>query len=342
VEVAAPIARVVAAQAGFTGSLGRMGHGMQRSFLLAILQVLVSGGDGRGPTLLLACEEPELYQHPPQIRHLASVLRDLAKGNAQVVVTTHSPLLVTGREFECVRLARREPTGPTGIRHTTFTGVSDAVAAATGKQPIGDPGRLAKLHESLNPGLSEMFFAERLVLVEGPEDRAYVLCALELLGRWQDARRLGIHIVPTEGKSAMIQPRAVAAAMRIPTFTMFDGDGHRFRPENPDLERMHRRDNLALLALSGHKTELPNPLVTVWQPNCLMWRTEIGKEVQSSIDGAAYETVKQAALAEFGHDVADLGKDTLFIARLLQGLADKRTFPPVLERLCTAILDYLK
>ncbi len=53
------------------------------------------------PNLVLAIEEPELYQHPSRQRHLASVLLNLAEGalpgvakNTQVIYTTHSPLFV--------------------------------------------------------------------------------------------------------------------------------------------------------------------------------------------------------------------------------------------------------
>jgi len=48
-----------------------MGHGLQRSYLLALLQELAGSEAPNAPTLILGCEEPELYQHPPQARHLA-------------------------------------------------------------------------------------------------------------------------------------------------------------------------------------------------------------------------------------------------------------------------------
>lgn len=340
VEVADPVARVVAGQGGFTGNLARMGHGMQRSFLLAILQILATSGDANAPTLLLACEEPELYQHPPQIRHLASVLRKLAKGNAQVVLSTHSPLFVTGREFESVRLVKRGAGGDSRALEATVAAVSAALASATGGKPVGAPGLLVKLQESLHPGLSEMFFCERLVLVEGAEDRAYLLAAMELLGLWEEFRRRGIHIVPTDSKSSMLRPRAIAQQLGIPTFTLFDGD--RDEPEKDNRRAKHAADNQTLMNLCGHSAPLIHPWRTTKHPDCWMWGLEIGEEVRASTDATTFDKVKQEALASFGHDVSKIQKDSIYIFELLGRLDAAGKFPPVLEELCKAILAHLK
>jgi putative ATP-dependent endonuclease of OLD family len=64
VKVDQPLAGVIAGESGYEGSLVRFGHGFQRSYLLALLQELASGDNKTAPTLILGCEEPELYQHP--------------------------------------------------------------------------------------------------------------------------------------------------------------------------------------------------------------------------------------------------------------------------------------
>ena len=112
-----PKATIKAQEINFKGSLSNFGHGLQRSFLLAILQELAlieiepeegdspdqSSSHHDRPTLIFACEEPELYQHPPQARHLNNVLRDLSKSESQVLLTTHSPYFVSGEAFEEIR-----------------------------------------------------------------------------------------------------------------------------------------------------------------------------------------------------------------------------------------------
>jgi putative ATP-dependent endonuclease of OLD family len=108
-----PLAAIIAGDGDFEGELARFGHGLQRSYLLALLHELAATDDTNAPRLILGCEEPELDQHPPQARHFASVLQKLSKNNAQIIVSTHSPLFVTGETFEDVRMVRKGPVSKT-------------------------------------------------------------------------------------------------------------------------------------------------------------------------------------------------------------------------------------
>ena len=173
VRVEEPWAHILAGEGEFEGELARFGHGLQRSYLLALLQELAGADTAGDPTLILACEEPELYQHPPQARHLAAVLHRLIRGNSQVIVSTHNPLFVSGEGFEDVRIVRKEVgSSASSVSHMSFAQIAQAVAAATGEQPRKLTGALAKVHQALQPTINEMFFTRRLVLVEGVEDVA--------------------------------------------------------------------------------------------------------------------------------------------------------------------------
>ena len=215
VRVDEPLAHIVAGEGDFEGELARFGHGLQRSYLLALLQELAGTDDIGGPTLILACEEPELYQHPPQARHLGAVLHTLSQGNAQVVVSTHSPLFVSGEGFEGVRLIRKNETKEfSTVSSISYEELATAVSAATGQALAKPEGALAKIHQALQPALNEMFFTGRLILVEGLEDAAYLTAYTNLLGRSEDYRRVGCHIVPANGKSQLIHPLIIAQAFR--------------------------------------------------------------------------------------------------------------------------------
>ena len=181
VRVEEPLAHILAGEGEFEGELARFGHGLQRSYLLALLQELAGADDVAGPTLILACEEPELYQHPPQARHLAATLNTLSQGNAQVIVSTHDPRFVSGQGFEDVRMIRKD-TGQrrSQVSHISFNAISQSVAAATGERPIKPEGTLATIHQALQPSLNEMFFTRQLILVEGLEDIAYLWSYLHL------------------------------------------------------------------------------------------------------------------------------------------------------------------
>jgi putative ATP-dependent endonuclease of the OLD family len=90
-----------------TNTIGRFGHGTQRNYLMALLIVAASYDFADRQTIIVACEEPELYQHPPQARMLANALFSLGANQAQVIVTTHNPHFVTARCFENIRIVRR-------------------------------------------------------------------------------------------------------------------------------------------------------------------------------------------------------------------------------------------
>ncbi|HML29391.1 MAG TPA: AAA family ATPase, partial [Hyphomicrobium sp.] len=225
VRVEEPLARIIAGEGNFEGDLARFGHGLQRSYLLALLHELASSDDANAPRLILGCEEPELYQHPPQARHLASVLTKLSEANSQIIASTHSSLFVSGEGFEDVRMVRKEPEKKcSNIHYMTYENVSQAVAAANGEKPWKPEGALAKIHQALQPSLSEMFFASRLILVEGLEDIAYLTTYLHLLGLWDDYRRTGCHLIACNGKSEILQSLVIAKGLGIPTKIIFDSD----------------------------------------------------------------------------------------------------------------------
>jgi putative ATP-dependent endonuclease of OLD family len=115
-----PATTVHVTEERFETDIGRKGHGLQRAFILAVLQFVaerraeraaegaheaaqegeeVGGQETERPRVhvVLAIEEPELYQHPIQARRLARVLRQLgspdgqANARFQLVYSTHSP-----------------------------------------------------------------------------------------------------------------------------------------------------------------------------------------------------------------------------------------------------------
>lgn len=336
VRVEEPFARIIAGEGDFEGELARFGHGLQRSYLLALLHELASSDDTSAPRLILGCEEPELYQHPPQARHLAAVLQKLSKGNSQVIVSTHSPLFVSGEGFEDVRMVRKDPSNKrSNVMHMAYTDIAQAISAATGEVPTKPSGVLAKINQALQPSLNEMFFATRLVLVEGLEDVAYIAAYLNLLGKWDEYRRIGCHVVPANGKRELLQPLVIAKHMRIPTFIVFDSDSDE---QNHDRRLQHEKDNKALLALVGKAGENPMPTTDLWGTGFVMWHSNIGVVVREEIGAADWQAYQAEADRQYGH-AGNLRKNTLHIGGSLAQAwaAGKRS--PSLESLCREILN---
>jgi putative ATP-dependent endonuclease of OLD family len=340
VRIDEPLAEIVAGEGDFQGQLARFGHGLQRSYLLALLQELAGSDDAAAPTLILACEEPELHQHPPQARHLADVLYALSKRNSQIILSTHSPHFVSGQRFEDIRLIRKEPsTNQARVSHVSLEEIGQSLAAVKGGAIPPANATMAKIHQALHPGINEMFFSKVIVLVEGGEDVAYTSTYLALLGLWDEFRRLGCHFVAAGSKSHMIQPLAIAKKLQIPSFVIFDSDGH--RADRNGSRAMHAADNTAILKLCGVSNPHPFPSQTLWENGTVMWPSEIDRVVAEDLGVKDCQAIRESVRSHYGR-VGGLNKNALFISDVLTAAwkAGKRS--PVLEKLSTSIMAFAR
>lgn len=342
IKVEEPYAKVLAGEGDFQGELARFGHGFQRSYLLALLQELAIAGASDGPVLILGCEEPELYQHPPQARHLASVLQDLASANSQVLVSTHSPLFVGGESFEGVRLVRRNlMTKASSLRRPDLAAIGAEEARCLGGKPDAPPATLSRIYQLLQPQLAEMFFTQRLVLVEGIEDCAYINSWLSLTDRLHDFRRRGVHIVAVGGKSELLRPAIIAVHMEVPLFLVFDADGDKI--DKDEHRRCHERDNRALLRLLGSDENAVFPQKPVWGQNFAMWPHDLSScvdsELRESLGDDGYREARDKAHARCGN-AGGLKKHTVLVGAKLAFAHAAGGSSRTLDRLCDAILRF--
>lgn len=335
ITIQQPVAGIKTGEGDFIGSLARMGHGLQRSYLLALLQELANSDAPNAPTLILGCEEPELYQHPPQARHLADVFVDLAEGNNQIIVTTHSPLFVHGDGFEDIRLARKiNNAAGSKVRNVEFHKLCDRIRVARGEDPNERiTGLIAKIHQALQPNIAEMFFARTPILVEGLEDVAYITTYLYLCGQWSDFRRLGCHLVPVGGKSYLIQPLAISVELGLPVFVIFDAD------RNTNRNNEHERDNRAIQNLLGLNYE-PFPQDHVFANNHTIWSTSMTEVVKGDF-GENYQRITDAIRLNYDNEPS-LHKNDLFIAEWLTAAYNEGLRSPNLSTLCNSILQFAR
>ena len=186
--------------------------------------------------MVLAIEEPELYQHPSRQRFLASTLSKLAQGSisgvatsTQVVYTTHSPLFVGLDRFPQIRVLRKAPSEDGKANVTRLKkGDMDAVAGELWKASGSQGARytadtlLPRLRAIMTPWMNEGFFADTVVLVEGEDDRAAILGVAGQLG--YDFDSLGIAVVPCSGKNNIDRPLLIFRQLDIPVYVVWDGD----------------------------------------------------------------------------------------------------------------------
>lgn len=335
VKVDEPWAQIQLGERGFEGELVRFGHGMQRSFMLTLLQELASSSGQSAPTLILAIEEPEIYQHPPQARYLAEVLHDLANDNSQIIVCSHSPLFIPGDDFEAVRLVRDSgnPSCST-VSQLSYSDLATTLHGA-GQKLLKEQGMMAKLYPSLNPGINEMFFCRVLILVEGIEDVAYLSSYISLLGLMSTFRKCGCHIVPVGGKSEIIKPVAISKQLDIPVFVIIDADTDTVKPEHIT---KHKNDNKAILTLLGHSAENEWPTSDVWKADFVMWKTNLTNLVASEV-GTSWQSYVDAAAAHYGQP-GGLKKNPLSISFALSEAWGKGDKSSSLQKLAKDVVDF--
>jgi putative ATP-dependent endonuclease of OLD family len=335
VQVVEPSAGVFTGEGDFTGKLTRMGHGLQRSYLLALLTELAGLETENSPTLILACEEPELYQHPPQARRLSDVFQKLSEANTQVLVTTHSPYFVSGKEFSDVQLVRKSATKDSVVTHLSSAELNTYLTPHTHhrERPTAD-GMRAKISQSLQPHLNEMFFCRHPVFVEGLEDIAFITAALHLYGHWDEFHALGCHLVPANGKNHLIHPVAIANKMNIPYFLVFDCDSDCREQDRPK----HEPDNKTLLSLVGASIGDGFPVAGVIQANCRAWPNEMGKSIQADFEKVDLCNYMQKARQVCG-GARSLTKNSMFITEWLTNAHDDGKMSATLENLCMAIIE---
>lgn len=84
-------------------SIAERGTGFQSAMVLGILRYVASRSDQTAGKVVFVIEEPEAFLHPQTQRAMAKILRDISS-DAQLLVTTHSPVLVDS--FSVRRIVR--------------------------------------------------------------------------------------------------------------------------------------------------------------------------------------------------------------------------------------------
>jgi hypothetical protein len=192
--------------------VGEFGHGTQRSTQIALIQLLASrnhSGTSVRPMLLI--DEPELYLHPQAVLRVREALRSLSNDGYQVVFTTHTPQLV-GREGYRWAGVVTKTKGKTWVRPSLDQALRDV---------LEEVHHRATVFQFRNE--AEFLFSDRVVVVEGPDDRRCIEELYEVVrGRPHGYNRIGI--VELTGTGEAGKTLQVLDALRVPYFAVLDLD----------------------------------------------------------------------------------------------------------------------
>lgn len=351
---------------GMEGDIAFKGHGLQRAYVMSVLHFLAEIQTGiiklkedeasvLKPGLILAIEEPELYQHPSQARFLAKTFIEMTqsyegKSPVQICCTSHSPYFVEVQTFNNIKVVRKilhqtseedkEKTKlKTILKATTLDKVAEKLTFAHDPlTPYVGSALKARLITLLNPYINEAFFSDFVVIVEGEEDRAILLGALPFFDEARFLEEKGVSIVPVNGKTNVDKLKAILDLLSIPNYVIFDRDGEECKNDTGNM-----KTNIAIQKLIGVDNPQPSPSqiiagdYAIFEPD---FRRAIRKEIGESL----WDDYRNEIGVELGYDKpSKADKNPIAIKLLFEKLkANNINIPTSLKKCLECIVTKVK
>lgn len=197
-------------------NLGRKGTGVRAGVIVAMLHYLA---ENSRRSLVCAVEEPESFLHPAAQETLREDLEKLSsRPDINLLVTTHSPFLVSRRPDSQVVAIAKDPSGTTYLDKV-------AVGAESKSRLLGNLFRDPGIPDLLERAGEIPSTARGVLLVEGWTDQQYLLAAVEASDR-QDLLE-DLHIVVGGGTTRLIA-QVILVRERVkprPIVVLLDNDG---------------------------------------------------------------------------------------------------------------------
>lgn len=194
---------------GTRTDIKRKGHGLQRALIFALIKAWAksikeqkaesskSNDDSSGDPTRKASdssyfifEEPELYLHPQGQRELLSSLIDLSKSKNQVLICTHSSSFIDLKNYKSICIVKKNSIE----EGTTILQCQDDLFT------LEDEKTNFNLVYWLNPDRSELFFSQKIILVEGHTDKTVV----SFLAKELNVFRYEYTLIDCGGKDSMV------------------------------------------------------------------------------------------------------------------------------------------
>jgi AAA ATPase domain len=170
---------------GVRTDIRRKGHGLQRALTFALIKVIsdslklnrssseleAAGSRTASASTFFILEEPELYLHPQAQRSLFDSLLALSKSQNQVIMCTHSSALIDVELYKSICIVNKDSEA---LGTQACQCVEDVFT--------GDTKKDFNLSYWINPDRSELFFARKVILVEGATDKTIIPLIAKQLG----------------------------------------------------------------------------------------------------------------------------------------------------------------
>ena len=165
---------------GIKTDINRKGHGLQRALTFSLIKTLSEqvleeaslGGQYRqvSKSSYFIFEEPELYLHPQAQKSLLYSLENLSL-NSQVVLCTHSSSLISLEKYKSIAIVRKD----NNTKETNITQYQEEILEEDEKKNF-------QLVSWINQDRAELFFAKKVILLEGATEKTVIPYIAKKLG----------------------------------------------------------------------------------------------------------------------------------------------------------------
>lgn len=209
---------------GIPTRVDEKGHGLQRYFIFALMRVWAAEArqaqteenrEIRERSHIFAFEEPELFLHPQMCRATYESLKQISSTD-QILICTHSPHFIDMEDYRSIVVVRK-PNVEIGTQ----------VQCVQEELFHDERKRRFNMVRFFNPDRNELFFARKVVLVEGATEKS----TLPLLARHINCFNHGVSIIDCGSKFNLTLYMEVLNAFLIPYLVIYDED-----PINPELK----------------------------------------------------------------------------------------------------------
>ncbi len=160
------------------------GNGLQRAIIFSLLKIIADHNKtnteseittrASSESRIYAVEEAELYLHPQKQREFYSNLKSISEdNNSQVILTTHSSHFVRMDDYKNLALVRKTSKEVGTTKNQCCADIFD---------PESEEKQHYKLIHYINPDNGDMFFARKVILVEGESEKVVLPYLAERLG----------------------------------------------------------------------------------------------------------------------------------------------------------------
>lgn len=191
-----------------------LGGGFQNALVISIIKAFE---ERRKEGAIFLIEEPEMFLHPQMQRSLYKTIRSIGQTN-QVIYITHSSHFVTIPEFDEIRIVSKGINGTEVIQSTLKS----------------DKRLKEKFIKELDPERNELFFAKKVLFVEGDTEKLAFPEYSKRLGK--DLDQCGTTIIEVGGKRNLPEFIQLAISFNIRVAFIYDTDSSDFQKEQKEEE----------------------------------------------------------------------------------------------------------